>query len=54
MLRSSFLINKFLLEDTFFYIIFFYKSHHLPKFKEIDRSIKIIFRRIMVEKFEQH
>ncbi|WP_185851836.1 hypothetical protein [Blattabacterium cuenoti] len=49
LLRASFFLNKLTLEkkikcsDTIYQIIFIYIGIHLPKFKEINQSIKKIF-----------
>ncbi|WP_410491985.1 hypothetical protein [Blattabacterium sp. (Cryptocercus kyebangensis)] len=48
LLRSAFLLNKFILEEKkekykSYHIVFLYKGVILPKFEEINHSMKKIF-----------
>ncbi|WP_185859589.1 hypothetical protein [Blattabacterium cuenoti] len=50
LLRACFSLNKFILEkhikNKSFYIILIYKNLSIPRFQDINRSIKKIFNKI--------
>ncbi|WP_185862407.1 hypothetical protein [Blattabacterium cuenoti] len=53
LLRAAFSLNKYILyeKNKNYYIIFIYKAYFLPKYKNIETSIKKIFNYIKNNQF---